>query len=303
MEQKKLYSKTLVEKIISENNDEFECLIIKPGSIKSVSWFDSNYSSNLMNLYLFNTVKTNTDKFVETIVNNLELAKYNIKNLNVKNEIVGEEPYYLFELCYVDLENSKEYQKEENLNEMASLINVNGELIYSNAILFRSHIPSLSDSMTMCSATKADLQRLLYERVHTGIVLYDEGIWSEKRVSGDLTEFAEIFFDDKYEKIELPFLMHNINIWYSTSDSGDFNTCGNLLDEQVDKCIIFSMKSEEFRGNITLDEVKKIIYLSKVLTNYQTPSELLEEKTDNYGRKIIYNKYKVLDYTFNKYQK
>jgi hypothetical protein len=77
--------------------------------------------------------------------------------------------------------------------------------------------------------------------------------------------------------------------------------CGSLINKNIEKCIIFTMKSEEFRGNITLDEVKKIVYLSDKLSNYQTPSELLEEKNDSLGRKIIYNKYKVLDYLYNKY--
>ena len=35
--------------------------------------------------------------------------------------------------------------------------------------------------------------------------------------------------------------------------------------------------------------------------NYQTPSEYTEEKTDGLGRKIVYNKYKVLDDMYNKY--
>jgi hypothetical protein len=61
------------------------------------------------------------------------------------------------------------------------------------------------------------------------------------------------------------------------------------------------MKSDNYRGNITLDEVKKIISLSKVLSDYKTPSELLDEKNDSLGRKIIYNKYKVLDYISDKY--
>jgi len=298
----RIYSKTVVEKIISENNNSFDCLVIKPGDIKSISWVDPNYLDKLLNLDLFKEVNTSPEKWIETIVNNLEIAKYNnIKNLNVKTEIIGEEPYYIFELCYVDLEKETTYQNQEN--EMASLININGDKIYSNAILFRTYLPSLSDSMTMASATKEDLKRMMDSRVNTTVVLYDEGSWTEKKVFGNLEEFAEVFFDEKYIRFECGFLMHNLNVWYTTSEFGDSNVCGNLIDDQIDKCILFTMKSEEFRGNITIDEVKKIINLSKILTEYKTPTELLEEKNDTFGRKIINNKYKVLDYTFNKYKK
>ena len=94
--------------------------------------------------------------------------------------------------------------------------------------------------------------------------------------------------------------MHNINIWYTT-DYGENNICGKLITEPIEKCIWFTMKSTEFRGNLTLDEVKKIILLSNNLNNYKTPNELTEEKFDKLGRKIINNKYKVLDYMYNKY--
>jgi len=301
MSNNKINSKILIDKIISESYNNFKCLVIKKGSIKSVSWTLPNYAEKLMELDLFESIDTNPENFPHTLGKYLELNNFKISNIDIKNEIVAEEPYYLYELCYINLEKEKEYINDTNLNEMASLININGDQIYSNAILFRTHIPSLSNSMVFCNLEKTDLQRILHERVYTKIVIYDEK-WMEKQVVGDLNEFAEIFFDNNFEKLELPFLMHNINIWYSVSQEGNNNLCGNLIDDSIDKCIIFSMKSEEYRGNLTYDEVKKIIYLSTKMGIYQTPNELLEEKNDEFGRKIIYNKYKVLDYTYNKYK-
>jgi hypothetical protein len=60
------------------------------------------------------------------------------------------------------------------------------------------------------------------------------------------------------------------------------------------------MKSTEYKGHLSLDEVNKIIYLSKILTDYKTPAEYIEQSTDHLGRKIIYTKYKVLDLMYNK---
>lgn len=293
-----------LEKVIMENTDSFDCLVIKPGTIQQLSWMDPNYAGKLMELDLFKTVKTNADNFIEVVATNLDVDKYKVKNLNTKTEIIGEEPYYLYEMLYLDLEKDTEFHKNENLNELANLININGDKIYSNAIIFKNHLPSLSDSMNLCSINKEDLRRILYDRVHTRIVIGDEDSWVEDRVVGDINQYAETFFDgEKFEKLEMAFLMYNINIWYLVSEFGNVNLCGNLIDEPIEKCIWFSMKSDEFRCNLTLEEVKKIISLSKVMTEYKTPVELLEEKNDKFGRKIIYNKYKVLDWVYNKYFK
>ena len=302
---KVVHDSSYLEKVIMEKNETFECLIIKPGPIKHLVWSDPNYTKKLLQLNLYDSVVVNQDNFFEIIATKLDINKFSdVKNMSIKNEIVGEEPYYLYELLYVDLEQELQYHKDENLNELASLVNTNGDKIYSNAILFRNYLPSLSDSMTLTTVTKSDLERVLYERVHTKVVLWDEN-WRVDNVIGDLNDYAKIFFEsDHWEKLEIPFLMHNINIWYqidSTNLIGE-KVCGDIINKSVEKCIWFSMKSDEYRGNLTLDEVNKIIYLSKILTSYQIPTELTEEKTDHLGRKIVNNKYKVLDYMFDKYK-
>lgn len=297
-----IYQNCYLDKIIMEKNESFDCLVIKQGTIKHIPWTDPNYAGKLIELDLFKSVRTNSDNFIEVIATNLEVDKYSVPNMTVKNEIFAEEPYYLYEILYIDLEKAKEYHTENNLNELASLVNVNGDLIYSNAIILRSYLPSLTDSMNLCTMTKEDLRRVLNDRVYTKVVTGDDNVWNEERVVGDLNNYAKVYFEDEdFKKLEFPFLMHNINIWYTFSKYGSISMCGNLVEEPVEKCIWFSMKSEEFRGNLTLDEVKKIIALSKLLTDYKTPSELLDEKIDSLGRKIIYNKYKVLDYVYHKF--
>lgn len=289
-----------------ENNNFFECLVIKPGSISDISWNDPDYTKKLMELNLFENVKTNSESFLDMWGQKLNIGKYsNIKNIQVKNQIFDEEPYYIYEISYVDLENYEEYHEEKN--ELASLLNINGETIYSNAIIFRNYIPSLSNSMTLCDVTKKDIERILYNRVNTKVILYNTYIndeYIEKEIIGDLNNYANIFFEgDNYEKKEFGFLMYNINIWYvKDSDNviGD-NIFKNIFNKTIEKFICFTMKSEEFRGNLSLDEFKKISFLSKKLNNYETPKEFLEEKNDNIGRKIINNKYKVLDYLYNLY--
>lgn len=291
----------------SDNKKDIECLLIKKGSIDHISYGDLDYVSQLLNLNLFEIIKINKDNFIEEITTRLDIKSYNHSNIHVLNEVVSEEPNYTYELMYVAPFESKEdkekFHTEENHNGMATLINTNGDKIYSNAILFKNHVPSLTNSMYLKDMTKSDLFNILNDRVYTKVVIYNgmnESEWKEQVVIGDMTSFANEFFEEeKYYKLEIPFLMHNINIWYNVCKyNGKYDLCGKLIDKQVENCIWFTMKNDEYRGNLTLDEVKKIIHLSKLLDTYETPGQFYEEKLDNLGRKIIYNKYKVLDYMY-----
>ena len=296
--QKIVENYSFLEKVNMENNESVECLVIKQGQIKNISWKDPNYINHLLDSGYIESVTLNSKTFLDMLAQKLDVNKFKIANMSAKTEIVGEEPYYLYELTYIDLEDEKQYHTEDNINDIGNLISINGDKIYSNAILFRNHIPSLSDSMNLCNMTKEDLKRLLYKRAYNTIVIGDsfENKYIEDNVIGELDIYAKKYFEDEpYKKIELAFLMHNINIWY-TSGLTENKICGNLInDKYVDKCIWFTMKTDVYRDNLTLDEVKKIINLSLKLNNYQTPSEFTEEKNDNLGRKIVYNKYKVLD--------
>jgi hypothetical protein len=286
----------------NEHKKDFECLVINKGSISHLSFDDLNYVNQLLSLNLCETININSENFSQFVSEKLDVSKYSDKYVFVKNEVIAEEPYNTYEMIYIDFGNDKEnaeYTKEEHINEFATLININGEKVYSTAIIFKTNLPSLSKSMYLKDMTKDNLKQLLLDRVHTKVVVYDSN-WREETVVGDLNIFAERFFDgEKIEKIEIPFLMHNINIWYNTCKySGSYDLCGKIIDGMVENCIWFTMKNDEYRGNLTLDEVKKIIHLSKLLDTYKTPERFYKEEYDELGRRIIYNKYKVLDYMY-----
>ena len=289
-----------LDQIKMENTETFECIVIKIGTINQISYNEPDYLNKLFNLDLFESFKMNADTFIESVNNYLDIPKYsNIKNIYVKQEYFGEEPNYVYEMMYVDLENN--INDFPNENEMANLLNINGEKIYSNVIIFKNYLPSLSDSMTLVTITKNDLQRILYSRVNTKIITCDDDALNELVLAGDITVFADKFFEGEYYlKKEFVFLMHNINIWYILNIYDDNKLCGKLIDKPIDKCIIFTMNTDEVRGNLSLDEIKKIIFLSEKLDDYKTPVEFYDEKTDTLGRKIINNKYKVLDFIYNK---
>jgi len=283
-------------------DNNFDCIVIKKGSISEISWLDENYAEKITNLNLYEIINNNNDIFMNIIEKYLEINQFDISKIKVNTTIVGDEPYYLYEMMYIDFLDNKEYCIPENENQIANLYNINNFKIYSNAIIFKTHIPSLSDSLSFCSITKNDIKNILYDRVYTKTVIWDGDKWEETRVAGNLDDYAKIFFDDdNYEKTDLIFLNHNLYFLY-TSSYGEKDICGKLINKLIDKCIIYTMKSEEYRGNITLDEINKIIYLSKILDTFNTPAYLLEDKVDNSGKQIINNKYKILDLIYYKYK-
>jgi hypothetical protein len=143
-------------------------------------------------------------------------------------------------------------------------------------------------------------------RVNTTIVTYDaeDEQYNEIVVVGPIDTFVQSFFSGNsynIKKKELAFLRHNVNVWYTEDKYGCLDVFGNILDDiaRVDKMIVFSMWSDEYRDSFTLDEFNKIKYLSKKLTTYTVPEELDKNQLDELGRVIIKNKYKILNIIYN----
>jgi hypothetical protein len=315
--------KLVLEKIDFESKDTFECIVIKPGKISHISWVDKDYLDQLLQVNdMYQSIETNPDNFIQVLAENLRSDDFKINNLRVKTVIVAEErcednASYLYQMLYFDLEKNKEFHKEESRNEMAELLCPNedgGTHIYSNALLFKNKIMSLTDSMTLVTVTKNDIKNILYDRVHTKVVTYDmeDNKWKEERVVGNMENYANQFFEEEnYKKIEFGFLMYNINVWYTEAtyypprsfDRAGASIFEKLRVKKIDKCIWFTMKSDEYRGNLGLEEVEKIKAVAEKLdkdnnsnaVNYLTPSIYTEDKKDAMGRRVIYNKYKVLD--------
>jgi len=284
-----------------ENTTDFDVLIINKGKLEGLEWNDPNYIAKIFKLNLCTIFTMNKDNFLLNVGKILETDKYYDTNTTVMNEIIGEEPYYMYELLYVDLTKHPKYHTDTN--DLATLVNTNSEKIYTNAIVLKTYLPPLSDSMKFESVSCEDLQRVLYHRGYTKVVLYRNYEYVQENIS-NLEEFAETFFEGEfYKKTELAFLSHNINIWYVPSiEEKEKTVCGNLINEPVEKCIWFTMNTNTIRGNITLTEVKKIIFLSTKLDSYNPNIDWTDMKLDKLGRLIIKNKYRILDEKYNEYK-
>jgi hypothetical protein len=283
-----------------ENKNNFNIICIKPNDISSFDYNDPAYLKNIFTLNNYKELPINPEKFTEDIGNFLDIKKHD--EIEAKIQFISEDTEHVYEMLYVDI--PKEKQKKEIENQLASLINTNGDNIYGNAIILKTHLPLNSNNMCFQDITVEDLQRLLFYRANNIIVTYNDELWKENTVSGDINIFADNFFgEDKYriKKKEIAFLMHNINIWYTTFEYAEEKICGNVINDKIDKCFWFSKMTDIYRTNLKLDEVKKIIKLSEVLESYEPSKELMKDEIDNIGRKIVKNKYRILNKVYLNY--
>lgn len=281
-----------------ENNDNFNIILIQPESINHLNWSHENYTDHLIELKCYEIINTNKNNFLEIISDKLNLSKFKDKSdLEVTTQIISEMPGYIYELLYINDLN----ENDDVINNVASLLNTNDSKIYGNALLIKTFIPSLSKSILIENSAINDIKIILDSRVKTNIVIYD-GDWSNKKVAGDLNEFAKTFFDGNFIKFEVAFLLHNVNIWYEICDGCSLKTCGKVLERPIYKCFWFTMITDEYRGSIYLDEVKKIINISnKMDFPFNAKNEWLNDEKDDFSRKVIKNKYKILDLAYYEY--
>ncbi len=281
-----------------ENTTEFNYVNIGLNNLETLKWADPNYLDKILQLNIFSIVTTNPTNFLNSVVESLDVNTHNTNSdAMIETQVIAEFPEHIYELVYIN--NVK--KEDSNKNDLATLLITNGETIYGNAILFKTHLPVNSDNNLFVNTVKSDIKNILENRIKTKVVIYD-GEWSEVEVVGNLEDYTKTFFDESPIKYETPFLKHNINIWYEKLDGVKNYVCGKLLQKPIYKCLIFTMISDEYRGSITLDEVNTIIKLSEHFTfPFEAPVEWLDEEKDNYGRNKIKNKYRILEKARVKY--
>lgn len=281
-----------------ENKGNFNFIKIDLNNLEEFKWTDPDYLNKILKCEIFTVLNANPENFLDSVVDALDVNKYNQNSdAMIETQVIAEFPEYIYEMLYIN--NVK--KESEYKNDLATLLITNGEKVYGNAIIFKTNLPIDNDNNIFVDIKKDDIKNILENRVKTKVVIYD-GEWSEIEVIGNLEDYAKEFFDDNYLKFEIPFLKHNINIWYEKLDGCSTNICGKILNKPIYKCLWFTMISDEYRGTITLNEVTTIIGLSNYLNfPYEPLSEWIKDEKDNYGRDKIRNKYRILEKARKKY--
>jgi len=290
-----------VNDIKFENTTNFDIIIIGPNDIDSFDYNNPGYATKLVNENFNRVVHTSPDNFIETVSDNLDVNKYEEGDRNAITQVFYDKPEYFYEMMFLDIKTDK-FKTKENENQFATMLNLENEKIYGNVIILKTYIPNDKEkSMTFSDISKDDLFEIIDSRVNTKVVIFEDGEFREDIVRGDLDIYCKnLFEEDHFQKKDLMFLNHNLNIWYLKNEYGTILS-EKLISGKIEYAVFFSMKSDDYRGNITLDEVKKIVELSKSLEHFGLKPEWVSEEKDNLNRNIIKNKYKVLNYAWKEY--
>jgi hypothetical protein len=296
---------TPLNEIKLENKEEFEVLVINPNKIDDLDWKDPEYLEKITQKNIFDTVKINPNNFIENITKILNLKKFkdNKDELLIKTECISESREYIYEIMYFDIPKKEGNITYDDLNQLGILLDINGELIFGKVILLKTHVPLKSTQMYFENSTKTDVKTILNDRINNYIVTYKDDEWNELRCN-NIEEFKEIFFEEDKYKVkhkEMAFLSHNVNILYTTFEYAEEKVCGKLLEGRIDKCIFYTVLNEKYKGNLSLDEVTKIIKLSNVLESYKLNEDESKDENDEMGRKILKTKNRVLEKKYSEY--
>jgi hypothetical protein len=258
--------------------------------MNKLDWNHPNYVQNLVSQPFIKTVSVNSSNFFDYIG---KFFKANNNNVLV-TETIGEEPLHNYQLIYMDKINNN-----NKVNQFATMLNTNGDVIQGKAVIIKNFVSTVTNEIRFDDMDSSALHKMIKNRGFNTFVTWDDESekWREDEIYGSMEIFAKKFFDgEPYKTCEMAFLKHNLNIWYLKSEYGKSDVCGTLLNCKVEKVLIFTMLTNDFRGNITKNEIEKIIKLSTVLTPpFKPENKWFEEEKDDHGRTIIKNKYRILD--------
>ena len=282
-----------------EKHDDIEMLVIDSGLIHDLDHNDPGYLNQLLKTIKIEKVTVKSYEFFKKIGEYLENEKYANENTQILKEVIHDEPNYLYEIMFLGIDDENKISVE-NFNGLGTLLNVKENHIFGKVIFLKSHLPvDDMNSMSFASVDVKDIYNLLHSRVHTKAIVYEDGEFREEIMNGQMDVYSKkIFSENFYLDEEMPFLLHNLNIHYTTDEYGE-EFMPNLVKGKIDLAVFFTMTTENLRGNLTLDELKKIIYLSNKLENFKPTEELLKDEKDDLGRTIIKNKYRILNKVYD----
>jgi len=282
-----------------ENIDEIELLVIDPSFIYQLDHNEPGYLNEILKSVNIQKFSVNPNDFLTKVGELLENEKYASDDTQIKKEVIHDEPNFLYEIIYLDIDDKEKITKEIH-NGLGTLLNTEENHIFGKVILIKSNIPENNmNTMSFSKVDSSDIYNILNSRVNTKVVIYEDGEFREEVMNGQIDVYSKrIFNENFYLHKELPFLLHNLNIHYTHDDYGE-EFIPNLVKGKVDLAVFYTMTSDELRGNLTLDELKKIITLSNKLDTFVPDKEILKEEKDDMGRDIIKNKYRILQQVYN----
>lgn len=285
------------EKINFENDENFQFVVLNPTQLDHLDYNKEGYINEVLKTVKFEVIECNKEDFFNKVSNYLNNDSLGSEDSQILKNIVHEEPNFMYEIFYLDIRDQSKV-KPEMYNGLATLLNIENNHVWGNSILMKTNLPDNDFNKALfCNISERDIFNILDSRVNTKVVFFEDGEFREEKIYGELDIHLKRFFgDDFYMKEEIGFLSHNLNIYYTLDEYGQ-KIIPKIVDGHIESAIFFSMKTEKHRGNLSLEELNKMIFLSDKLESYDvTKQDIdLKDELDNLGRKIIKNKFRILD--------
>jgi hypothetical protein len=284
-----------MENQLLPQEETFKALLINPYDISKFNFKSPDYREILLNLDIYQEITLSPKTLAEDLYTLLNLSDFS--QVSINSMALWETKDYLYEMIHLDL--PLQYLPTEIYNGMANLLRNEMFHLFGKVILVKTQINCHDDSFKMVDFVKKDLEDLLINRVkHYGVKLDLDGELEQFEFWYDPKDELNKFFTDGKSFTEVSFLNHNLQIYYT---KGSNKVLEKLIDTKIEQVLILTKITDEFYSNFTLEEYQKIIKLLKSECPLETPTEWLEEKKDTYNRRILINKYRVLEKALKEY--
>lgn len=297
--------------VYTKNKNKFENIDEATDKELKCAHIDNEIFFNLTKDYLsFHEVED--DKFMDFIVQNLEGKEE--EQIHIKD--IGETYNNLYQQFYLD----KPEKDDKDINMLASYLGYDTIPIYGNVIAYNIEVPRNSKEMKNVSMTKEDIiYNIVCNVLHTGVFLDKNGSITQIYYNNNLdildpnykflkdNSVHQCILDKDYGEVENPYFRYNISFITKKADiaqkdsSSIMNPIGfRLLKGQVwDDIVVISKKKEDVFGDITKNDIINILKVCDKTSDIDD-NDLKEEK-DSLNRKIIINKYRILNNKVLKY--
>ena len=248
-------------------------------------------------------INVDESNFMETAVDKIELDDKHYGDVRD----CYDEPNNIYQVMFRLI---SQYDNKSNLknNILASLLTYEKELIYGNVILFKTNLPKDSYDMNNKDVTINELIKIVMNNIyHTG-VYFESGKIEQIFYNNDYeivdplnkfkkrTDIDQIMKDEKYGFQKKDILKYNMQFIFDSESHDDIN-------DPMSRLILGPIRgkgliSSPYENDNSFYDISKeeIIDLLKVSPNFELTNDDLNENSVNDNRKIVKNKYRILNF-------
>tara|TARA_B110000908_G_scaffold166993_1_gene219122 strand:- start:404 stop:1297 length:894 start_codon:yes stop_codon:yes gene_type:complete len=291
--EEKLDSMKIESKDLKFHSKNFSMISIPPSDLSNIEYNDPGYISHVLSKLTVHPV--NSDKFLESIAEYSNIKEYPTCN-NLETQIIGFNSTHVYEMSFMVF-NSKTNLNDIPNNDIASILNIEGEEIKGQCLIYKSYISNEDYNMRLDNIEINDIGELLLVRKQPQMVIYEDGDWREEKIP-DIENYKKKFFGDDYIKeVEINYMSYTLKILYITSSYGE-EALPEIIEGKIEGIIIYSIYGSMI-DNFTIAELNKIRHLkSKKIESID--EDLLKTKKDDLGRDIVNTKYRLLNFMYRK---